>query len=257
MKTDKEFKNEVYARASKERARIKKRNRVIMTAVPCFVIALTAATAAVYHSTSFSMKDAMPAEQPINAENYVQTEGIPEGYKSSPLTSEEREYFQQPDSATDSSVGSVKSGSSVVPTENHGATVPAANGDKKGDFNRLSCDFKAFPDKKGEKRNGTPDAIVIESREKLAEYLVAQEKYGTLSEELKSELSGKDDEYFKNNTVVIITADCEYDLADCAASSDGTLTVSLKRSESTQNTGCNMILTVYNKHFTNVVLRDA
>lgn len=49
MKTDKEFKNEVYARASKERARIKKRNRVIMTAVPCFVIALTAATAAVYH----------------------------------------------------------------------------------------------------------------------------------------------------------------------------------------------------------------
>ena len=46
MKTDKEFKNEVYARASKERARIKKRNRVIMTAVPCFVIALTAATAA-------------------------------------------------------------------------------------------------------------------------------------------------------------------------------------------------------------------
>ena len=47
MKTDKEFKNEVYARASKERARIKKRNRVIMTAVPCFVIALTAATAAV------------------------------------------------------------------------------------------------------------------------------------------------------------------------------------------------------------------
>ena len=34
MKTDKEFKNEVYARASKERARIKKRNRVIMTDAP-------------------------------------------------------------------------------------------------------------------------------------------------------------------------------------------------------------------------------
>ena len=257
MKTDKEFKNEVYARASKERARIKKRNRVIMTAVPCFVIALTAATAAVYHSTSFSMKDAMPAEQPINAENYVQTEDIPEGYKSAPPTSEECEYFQQPDSATDSSIGSVKPGSSVAPTENHGAAVTTVGGDKKGDFDRLRCDFKAFPDKKGERSNGTPDAIVIESREKLAEYLAAQEKYGILSEELKSELSGKDDEYFKNNTVVIITADCEYDLADCAESSNGTLTVSLKKSESEQKIGCHMVLTVYNKHFTNIVLRDA
>lgn len=131
MKTDKEFKNEVYARASKERARIKKRNRVIMTAVPCFVIALTAATAAVYHSTSFSMKDAMPAEQPINAENYVQTEGIPEGYKSAPLTSEDQECYQQPDIATDISSGSVKSGSSVVPTENHGTAVTTVDGDKK------------------------------------------------------------------------------------------------------------------------------
>lgn len=152
MKTDKEFKNEVYARASKERARIKKRNRVIMTAVPCFVIALTAATAAVYHSTSFSMKDAMPAEQPINAENYVQTEGIPGGYKSAPLTSEDQECYQQPDIATDISSGSVKSGSSVVPTENHGAAVTTVDGDKKGDFNRLNCDFRAFPDKKGEKK---------------------------------------------------------------------------------------------------------
>ena len=253
MKTDKEFKNEVYARASKERARIKKRNRVIMTAVPCFVIALTAATAAVYHSTSFYMKDSMPAEQPINAENYVQTEGIPEGYKSAPLTSED----QQPDIATDISSGSVKSGSSVVPTENHGAAVTTVDGDKKGDFDRLNCDFRAFPDKKGEKSNGTPDAIVISNREKLVEYLTVQEKYGILSEELKSELSGRDDEYFKNNTVVIITADCEYDLADCAASSNGTLTVSLKKSESERKTGCHMILTVYNKHFTNVVLRDA
>lgn len=257
MKTDKEFKNEVYARASKERARIKKRNRVIMTAVPCFVIALTAATAAVYHSTSFSMKDAMPAEQPINAENYVQTEGIPGGYKSAPLTSEDQECYQQPDIATDISSGSVKSGSSVVPTENHGTAVTTVDGDKKGDFNRLNCDFRAFPDKKGEKSNGTPDAIVISNREKLAEYLAVQEKYGILSEELKSELSGRDDEYFKNNTVVIITADCEYDLADCAASSNGTLTISLKKSESAQEPGCHMILTVYNKHFTNVVLRDA
>lgn len=257
MKTDKEFKSEVYARASKERARIKKRNRVIMTAVPCFVIALTAATAAVYHSTSFSMKDAMPAEQPINAENYVQTEGIPEGYKSAPLTSEDQECYQQPDIATDISSGSVKSGSSVVPTENHGAAVTTVDGDKKGDFNRLSYDFRAFPDKKEEKSNGTPDAIVISNQEKLAEYLAVQEKYGTLSEALKSELSGRDDEYFKNNTVVIITADCEYDLADCAASSNGTLTVSLKKSESERETGCHMILTVYNKHFTNVVLRDA
>lgn len=257
MKTDKEFKNEVYARASKERARIKKRNRVIMTAVPCFVIALTAATAAVYHSTSFSMKDAMPAEQPINAENYVQTEGIPEGYKSAPLTSEDQECYQQPDIATDISSGSVKSGSSVVPTENHGASVTTVDGDKKGDFDRLNCDFRAFPDKKGEKSNGTPDAIVISNREKLAEYLAVQEKYGTLSEELKSELSGRDDEYFKNNTVVIITADCEYDLADCVADSSNTLTVSLKKSESERKTGCHMILTVYNKHFTNVVLRDA
>lgn len=131
MKTDKEFKNEVYARASKERARIKKRNRVIMTAVPCFVIALTAATAAVYHSTSFSMKDAMPVEQPINAGNYVQTEGIPEGYKSAPLTSEDQECYQQPDIATDISSGSVKSGSSGVPTENHGAAVTTVDGDKK------------------------------------------------------------------------------------------------------------------------------
>ncbi len=257
MKTDKEFKNEVYARASKERARIKKRNRVIMTAVPCFVIALTVATAAVYHSTSFSMKDAMPAEQPINAENYVQTEGIPEGYKSAPLTSEDQECYQQPDIATDISSGSVKSGSSVVPTENHGAAVTTVDGDKKGDFNRLSYDFRAFPDKKGEKSNGTPDAIVISNREKLAEYLAVQEKYGILSEELKSELSGRDDEYFKNNTVVIITADCEYDLADCTMDSSNTLTVSLKKSESERETGCHMILTVYNKHFTNVVLRDA
>ena len=107
------------------------------------------------------------------------------------------------------------------------------------------------------KSNGTPDAIVISNREKLAEYLAVQEKYGTLSEELKSELSGRDDEYFKNNTVVIITADCEYDLADCVADSSNTLTVSLKKSESAQETGCHMILTVYNKHFTNVVLRDA
>ena len=53
MKTDKEFKNEVYARASKERARIKKRNRVIMTAVPCFVIALTAATVSKIVLTTF------------------------------------------------------------------------------------------------------------------------------------------------------------------------------------------------------------
>ena len=253
MKTDKEFRDEVYARASKERVRIKRRNRMIMTAVPCFVIALTAATAAVYHSTSFSMKDAMPAEKPINAENYVQTEGIPEGYKSAPLTSEDQECYQQPDIVTDISSGSVKSGSSVVPTENHGAAVTTVDGDKKGDFDRLNCDFRAFPDKKGEKSNGTPDAIVISNREKLAEYLAVQEKYGTLSEELKSELSGRDDEYFKNN----ITADCEYDLADCAASSNGTLTISLKKSESAQETGCHMILTVYNKHFTNVVLRDA
>lgn len=84
-----------------------------------------------------------------------------------------------------------------------------------------------------------------------------QEKYGILSEELKSELSGRDDEYFKNNTVVIITADCEYDLADCTMDSSNTLTVSLKKSESERKTGCHMILTVYNKHFTNVVLRDA
>ena len=35
MKTDKEFRDEVYARASKERARIKRRNRVIMT-VLCY-----------------------------------------------------------------------------------------------------------------------------------------------------------------------------------------------------------------------------
>lgn len=102
-----------------------------MTAVPCFVIALTAATAAVYHSTSFSMKDAMPAEQPINAEDYVQTEGIPEGYKSAPLTSEDQECYQQPDIATDISSGSVKSGSSVVPTENHGAAVTTVDGGKK------------------------------------------------------------------------------------------------------------------------------
>ena len=227
MKTDKEFRDEVYARASKERARIKRRNRVIMTAVPCFVIALTAATAAGYH------------------------------YKSAPLTSEDQECYQQPDFATDISSGSVKSGSSVVPTENHGAAVTTVDGDKKGDFDRLKYDFRAFPDKKGEKSNGTPDAIVISNREKLAEYLAVQEKYGTLSEELKSELSGRDDEYFKNTTVVIITADCEYDLADCVADSSNTLTVSLKKSESAQETGCHMILTVYNKHFTNVVLRDA
>ena len=121
----------------------------------------------------------------------------------------------------------------------------------------LNCDFRAFPDKKGEKRNGTPDAIVISNREKLAEYLAVQEKYGILSEELKSELSGRDDKYFKTNTVVIITADCEYDLADCVADSSNMLTVSLKKSESERKTGCHMILTVYNKHFTNVVLRDA
>ena len=203
------------------------------------------------------MKDAMPAEQPRNAENYVQTEGIPEGYKSAPLTSEDQECYQQPDIATDISSGSVKPGSSVVPTENHGAAVTTVDGDKKGDFDRLNCDFRAFPDKKGEKSNGTPDAIVISNREKLAEYLAVQEKYGTLSEELKSELSGRDDEYFKNNTVVIITADCEYDLADCVADSSNTLTVSLKKSESERGTGCHMILTVYNKRFTNVVLRDA
>ena len=144
-----------------------------------------------------------------------------------------------------------------MPTEHHGAAVTTVDGDKKGDFDRLNCDFRAFPDKKGEKSNGTPDAIVISNREKLAEYLAVQEKYGILSEELKSELLGRDDEYFKNNTVVIITADCEYDLADCVADSSNTLTVSLKKSESERKTGCHMILTVYNKHFTNVVLRDA
>ncbi len=106
----------------------------------------------------------------------------------------------------------LESDSSAVPTENHGAAVTTVDGNKKGDFDRLNCDFRAFPDKKGEKSNGTPEAIVISNREKLAEYLAAQEKYGILSEELKSELSDKDDEYFKNNTVVIITADCEYDL---------------------------------------------
>ena len=143
-----------------------------------------------------------------------------------------------------------------MPTENHGTAVTTVDGDKKGDFDRLNCDFRAFPDKKGEKSNGTPDAIVISNREKLAEYLAAQEKYGILSEELKSELSGKDDEYFKNNTVVIITADCKYDLADCAASSNGTLTVSLKKSESERETGCHMLLTVYNRQFNDIVLTD-
>lgn len=256
MKTDKEFKNEVYARASKERARIKKRNRVIMTAVPCFVIALTAATAAVYHSTSFSMKDAMPAEQPINAENYVQTEGIPEGYKSAPLTSEDQECYQKPDIATDISSGSVKSGSSVVPTENHGAAVTTVDGDKKGDFDRLNCDFRAFPDKKGEKSNGTPDAIVISNREKLAEYLAAQEKYGALSEELKAELLSKDDGFFGRNTVAVIAADSEYELVSCRANSDGTLTVSVKKKENVQGVGCHMLLTVYNRQFNDIVLTD-
>lgn len=60
MKTGKEFRDEVYARASKERARIKRRNRVIMTAVPCFVIAIAAAATAVYCSNLLPTKEAAP-----------------------------------------------------------------------------------------------------------------------------------------------------------------------------------------------------
>lgn len=260
MKTDKEFKSEVYARASRERARIKKRNRMIMTVVPCFVIAVTAAVSAVYFSTSFFMKDSMPEDMPMDAGNYAQTEEIPEEVRIASLPTEVQGYYQSPDSGDDFGEESVKSGSNALPTENHAAAAPTEKNSQKGDSNRLTLnyDFKAFPDKTEKRKNGLPDATVIESRKQLSEYLAAQEKSETMSEELKAELLSKDDEFFSRNTVVIITADREYALADCRAESeDGTLTVSLKETESESSVGCHMILTVYDKHFTNVVLRDA
>ncbi len=250
MKTDNEFKNEVYARASKERARIKKRNRMIMTAVPCLVIALTAAATGVYYSASFSMKDAAT----IDAEKYLEREEYSEGVALKPPT-EVQSSYQGSDEGYDSVTGAV-SGSSAAQTENQGAAVQTKNSDKKGGSDRINYDFRAFADKTEEKV-GEPQATVIASSKDLSEYFAAQEEQGELSEELKAELSGRDEEYFKNNTVVIITADCEYALADCTVDSNGTLTAALKRSESAQDTGCHMILTVYNKHFTNVVLRDA
>ena len=251
MKTDKEFRDEVYARASKERARIKRRNRVIMTAVPCFVIAIAAAATAVYYSNLPSTKDAVP----IDVAGYNTSEKNADSLDDAEQALTDA---QKPGGTGDFAYETVAAGASAA--KNDEPAAPTKNNDKTGEAAALGYDFKAFSDKAESNKNGThdnPDVIVIKSKKELEEYLAVQEKYGTLSEELKSELSGRDDEYFKNNTVVIITADCEYDLADCTMDSSNTLTVSLKKSESERETGCHMILTVYNKHFTNVVLRDA
>ena len=254
MKTDKEFKNEVYARASKERARIKKRNRVIMTAVPCFVIALTAATAAtaVYCSNVLPTKDAAP----ISVAGYNTSEENADSLDDTEQTPTE---VQKPGGTGDFAYETVAEGAASA--KNNETAVPTKKNDKKGESAALGYDFKAFSDKTESNKNGThdiPDVIVIKSKKELEEYLAAQEKYGALSEELKAELLSKDDGFFGKNTVAVIAADSEYELVSCRASdSDGTLTVSLKKSESERKIGCHMILTVYNKHFTNVVLRDA
>ena len=230
MKTDKEFKNEVYARASKERARIKKRNRVIMTAVPCFVIAIAAAATAVYCSNLLPTKDAAPISVA--------------GYNTSEKNADSLDDTEQ--ALTD-------------------AQKPGGTGDfayetvAAGEAAALGYDFKAFSDKAESNKNGThdnPDVIVIKSKKELEEYLAAQEKYGALSEELKAELLSKDDGFFGRNTVAVIAADSEYELVSCRANSDGTLTVSVKKKENVQGVGCHMLLTVYNRQFNDIVLTD-
>lgn len=250
MKTDKEFRDEVYARASKERARIKRRNRVIMTAVPCFVIAIAAAATAVYCSNLLPTKEAAP----ISVAGYNTSEKNADSLDDTEQTPTE---VQKPYSADDFAYETVAAGAASA--KNNETAVPTKKNDKKGESAALGYDFKTFSDKTDSNKNGThdiPDVIVIKSKKELEEYLAAQEKYGALSEELKAELLSKDDGFFGRNTVAVIAADSEYELVNCRANSDGTLTVSVKKKENVQGVGCHMLLTVYNRQFNDIVLTD-
>lgn len=250
MKTDKEFRDEVYARASKERARIKRRNRVIMTAVPCFVIAIAAAATAVYCSNLLPTKDAAP----ISVAGYNTSEKNVDSLDDTEQTPTE---VQKPGGTGDFAYETVAEGAASA--KNNETAVPTKNNDKKGESAALGYDFKVFSDKTDSNKNGThdiPDVIVIKSKKELEEYLAAQEKYGALSEELKAELLSKDDGFFGRNTVAVIAADSEYELVSCRANSDGSLTVSVKKKENVQGVGCHMLLTVYNRQFNDIVLTD-
>lgn len=250
MKTDKEFRDEVYARASKERARIKRRNRVIMTAVPCFVIAIAAAATAVYYSNLPPTKDAAP----ISVAGYNTSEKNADSLDDTEQTPTE---VQKPGGTGDFAYETVAAGASAA--KNKDPAAPTKNNDKTGEAAALGYDFKAFSDKTDSNKNGThdiPDVIVIKSKKELEEYLAAQEKYGALSEELKAELLSKDDGFFGRNTVAVIAADSEYELVSCRANSDGSLTVSVKKKENVQGVGCHMLLTVYNRQFNDIVLTD-
>lgn len=250
MKTDKEFRDEVYARASKERARIKRRNRVIMTAVPCFVIAIAAAATAVYYSNLPSTKDAVP----IDVAGYNTSEKNADSLDDAEQALTDA---QKPGGTGDFAYETVAEGASAA--KNDEPAAPTKNNDKTGEAAALGYDFKAFSDKAESNKNGThdnPDVIVIKSKKELEEYLAAQEKYGALSEELKAELLSKDDGFFGRNTVAVIAADSEYELVSCRANSDGTLTVSVKKKENVQGVGCHMLLTVYNRQFNDIVLTD-
>lgn len=250
MKTGKEFRDEVYARASKERARIKRRNRVIMTAVPCFVIAIAAAATAVYCSNLLPTKEAAP----ISVAGYNTSEKNVDSLDDTEQTPTE---VQKPGGTGDFAYETVAEGASAA--KNDEPAAPTKNNDKTGEAAALGYDFKAFSDKAESNKNGThdnPDVIVIKSKKELEEYLAAQEKYGALSEELKAELLSKDDGFFGRNTVAVIAADSEYELVNCRANSDGTLTVSVKKKENVQGVGCHMLLTVYNRQFNDIVLTD-
>ena len=236
----------------KERARIKRRNRVIMTAVPCFVIAIAAAATAVYCSNLLPTKEAAP----ISVAGYNTSEKNVDSLDDTEQTPTE---VQKPGGTGDFAYETVAEGAASA--KNNETAVPTKKNDKKGESAALGYDFKVFSDKTDSNKNGThdiPDVIVIKSKKELEEYLAAQEKYGALSEELKAELLSKDDGFFGRNTVAVIAADSEYELVSCRASdSDGTLAVSVKKKENAQGVGCHMLLTVYNRQFNDVVLTDA
>ena len=157
MKTDKEFRDEVYARASKERARIKRRNRVIMTAVPCFVIAIAAAATAVYCSNLLPTKEAAP----ISVAGYNTSEKNVDSLDDTEQTPTE---VQKPGGTGDFAYETVAAGASAA--KNDEPAAPTKNNDKTGEAAAIGYASPAPPAPAAPPPNGTqdnPDVIVIKS----------------------------------------------------------------------------------------------
>ena len=187
MRSSDEFKNEVYLRAKKEKQRIKRRNKALLTAIPCFAVIITLSLYGVYlgstgtKSADFEevAKDEIQTHEELYEDNLTQA------------VTEQAENFSEPQKGEDQMTQSA--------VQKPGAVKPDAD-DGFETILFLNQIFKLNPND-----NIREQAAVVNSNEELAAFINANRDLGFSDEAIKS-FKSFDDSFFSQSSLVIVTA---------------------------------------------------